>query len=129
MTTIDSRTLYLKWDPPFTLNVTQVSPDNISGYVLHITNINTTQSRSQRVNQSEYVFRRQDWPCFLYAFNVSAVNKVGQGNSSELVLGSFHGVDMQENCKSKIFHCHPLDSPFVASIFKSTCSGKLKPKT
>ena len=73
----------LSWGEPFSLDITDVDPD-ISHYKVCYTLINDRKlSLCTRVNQTEFTFLYISVPLL---FNVSAVNVVGEGNSSSILL-------------------------------------------
>ena len=86
----------LRWDAPFSLDITNVDPD-ISNYMVFVTNLNTSQNGSETVagTETEYVFTNLSGegqnPCHVYAFTIAGMNLAGEGNSSETVLGSIRG--------------------------------------
>lgn len=84
----------LRWDAPFSLDITNVEPD-ISNYRVFITNLNTSRNGSETVAGTGFEFtnlpEEDPNPCYIYAFTIAAVNIVGEGNVSELVLGNIRG--------------------------------------
>ena len=70
----------LSWDEPFFLDITDIEPD-ISHYNIcySLVNVTAQKSRCNQVTQAEYVFLYVNIPLL---FTVSAVNVVGEGNSS-----------------------------------------------
>ena len=73
----------LSWDEPFSLDITDVDPD-ITHYKVCYTLINAEKlSLCTHVNQTEYTFLYVSLPLL---FTVSAVNVVGEGNSSSILL-------------------------------------------
>ena len=80
-----SSAIHLYWDPPFTLNITNVDPD-IPGYIVSITNINTTVTRERNVTEPEFIFQEEGYdPCHVYLFKVRAWNPVGVGEPSDIM--------------------------------------------
>ena len=86
--------MLLRWDAPFSLNITDVDSD-ISNYTVFITNLNTSRNGSETVTETEFVFtnlpEEDPNPCYIYIFGVTAVNIVGEGNISEPVQGNIRG--------------------------------------
>ena len=81
----------LHWDPPFTLDITNVDPD-IPGYTISITNTNTNVTSERNVTKPELLFQEEGYdPCHVYLFEVSALNPVGVGNTSDVVDEGFGG--------------------------------------
>ena len=78
----NSSAIQLNWDPPFTLDITNVELD-ISGYTVSITNNNTKVTSKRNVTKPEFLFQEEGHDaCHVYLFNVSALNPVGVGNTS-----------------------------------------------
>ena len=81
----------LYWDPPFTLDITNVTLD-ILGYTVSITNNNTKVTSERNVTKPEFLFQEEDYdPCHVYLFEVSAWNPVGVGNTSDVLDECFGG--------------------------------------
>ena len=72
----------LKWDEPFSLDITDVDPD-IECYNVCYSLVNVTAEKSQCtcVNQTEYTFLCVSVPLL---FTVSAVNVVGEGEATSI---------------------------------------------
>ena len=87
----NSSTIHLYWDPPFTLDITNVNPD-ISGYTVSITNTNTNVTSERNVTKPEFLFQEEGYdPCHVYVFEVSAWNPVGVGEKSDVIDECFGG--------------------------------------
>ena len=81
----NSSTIHLYWEPPFTLDITGVDPD-ILGYTVSITNNNTNVASERNVTKPEFLFQEEDYdPCHVYLFEVSALNPVGVGETSDAI--------------------------------------------
>ena len=81
--------IHLYWDPPFTLDITNVDPD-IPGYTVSITNNNTNVTSERNVTEPEFLFQEEGYdPCHVYLFEVSAWNPVGVGEKSDVIDESF----------------------------------------
>ena len=88
-TQANSSAIRLYWDPPFTLDITNVDPD-ISGYTVSITNTNTNVTSERNVTKPEFLFQEEGYdPCHVYLFEVSALNPVGVGNTSDVMNKCF----------------------------------------
>ena len=87
----NSSAVHLYWDPPFTLDITDVDPD-IPGYTVFITNNNTNVTKERNVTKPEFLFQEEGYdPCHVYLFRVSAWNLVGVGEKSDVIHQSFGG--------------------------------------
>ena len=87
----NSSAIHLYWDPPFTLDITNVNPD-ISGYTVSITNTNTNMTSERNVTEPEFLFQEEGYdPCHVYLFEVSALNPVGVGEKSDVIDECFGG--------------------------------------
>ena len=87
----NSSAIYLSWDPPFTLDITNVDPD-IPGYTVSITNNNTNVTSERNVTEPEFLFQEEGYdPCHVYLFRVSAWNPVGVGEPSDTMDKCFGG--------------------------------------
>ena len=72
----------LNWDEPFSLDITNVEPD-ISYYKVCYSLSNSNKSQCKYINQmTEFTFPNVNIPLL---FTVSAVNIVGEGNTSSLL--------------------------------------------
>ena len=78
----NSSAIHLYWDPPFTLDITNVTAD-ILGYTVSITNINTKVTREWNVTEPEFLFQ-EDLCDVYYSFSVVARNPVGKGENSTM---------------------------------------------
>lgn len=76
--------IHLKWEPPFTLNITNTTKPEISSYFLQVTNLNTGNMTRVKATATEY-FLQVDGDCITYEICILAVNCVGEGNLSEFV--------------------------------------------
>ena len=85
-----SSAIHLYWDPPFTLDITNVDPD-IPGYTVSITNNNTKVTREWNVTEPEFLFQEDHDPCHVYLFRVRAWNPVGVGEKSDVIDKCFGG--------------------------------------
>ena len=87
-------TLILRWNPPFTLDLTHVDPD-IVGYTVYYKNLDTGMTEAVDVNETEFSFTGLPGevtdPCHVYEFRVSAWNVVGESDSSTVLRTSFRG--------------------------------------
>ena len=87
----NSSAIRLYWDPPFTLDITNVDLD-ISGYTVSITNTNTSVTSERNVTKPEFLFQEEGYdPCHVYLFEVSALNLVGVGEKSDVMDKCFDG--------------------------------------
>ena len=78
----NSSAIHLCWDPPFTLDITNVDPD-ILRYTVSITNNNTKVTSERNVTEPEFIFQEEDYDaCHVYLFTVRAWNPVGVGEPS-----------------------------------------------
>ena len=86
----NSSAIHLNWEPPFTLDITNVDPD-ISGYTVSITNTNTNVTSERNVIKAEFLFQEEenDTHYGYYSFSVSALNPVGVGEKSDAIGESF----------------------------------------
>ena len=85
----NSSAIHLYWDPPFTLDITNVTLD-ISGYTVSITNTNTNVTSDRNVTKPEFLFQEEGYdPCHVYLFEVSAWNPVGVGETSDVMNKCF----------------------------------------
>ena len=79
----NSSAILLCWDPPFTLDITDVDPD-IPGYTVSITNNNTKVTSERNVTKPEFIFQEEGYdPCHVYLFRVRAWNPIGMGEPSD----------------------------------------------
>ena len=85
----NSSAIRLYWNPPFTLDITNVDPD-ISGYTVSITNNNTKVTREKNVTKPEFLFQ-EDLCDVYYSFSVRAWNLVGKGEKSDKMYECFRG--------------------------------------
>ena len=76
----DRCTRRLSWDQPFSLDITDVNPD-ISHYKVCYSLSNVNKPQCTYVNQTEFAFLNVGIPLL---FSVSAVNVVGEGNTSSI---------------------------------------------
>ena len=81
---INTTTIHLRWEAPFSLSITRISKPDISGYSLQITNQNTGNATRVNTTTTEY-FLLVDGDCITYETRVRAINVVGKGNLSESV--------------------------------------------
>lgn len=95
---INTTTIHLRWEPPFTLRITGTTKPEISNYLVQITNLNTGNVTRVNVTASEY-FLLADRDCITYEVHVLAVNDVGEGNLSESVtITSLGGEEVSYAC-------------------------------
>ena len=81
----NSSAIHLYWDPPFSLDITNMDPD-IPGYIVSITNNNTKVTSEKNVTEPEFIFQEEDHdPCHVYLFRVRAWNPVGVGEPSDIM--------------------------------------------
>lgn len=76
--------MILRWDKPFSLDITDVTPD-ISHYNVCYTLFTAKEPQCTCVNETELIFLNASVPLL---FTVSAVNIVGEGNASSVVHNS-----------------------------------------
>ena len=87
----NSSAIHLYWNPPFTLDITNVDPD-IPGYTVSITNNNTDLTKDWNVTEPEFLFQEEGHdPCHVYLFRVRAWNPVGVGKKSDVIDECFGG--------------------------------------
>ena len=84
--TASNATPSLTWEPPFTLDITNVDPD-ITGYCVDV--INSTSSETVhsecRITDTEFCYPiPPDASCHIYFFAITAVNEVGMGEIANL---------------------------------------------
>lgn len=89
--------IHFRWTTPFTLDITNVSPD-IAHYVVTIANINTGEVVIKNTTMNGYNFTREDYVhCDRFSFQVAAVNGAGVSNRSEGIVASFAGRELNFN--------------------------------
>ena len=71
----------LSWNDPFSLDITDEDPD-IKHYKICYTLVDVNKSQCTLVNQTEFTFLNVSVPLL---FTVSAVNVVGEGNTSSIL--------------------------------------------
>ena len=92
------QTLQLTWEPPYSLDITNVEPD-ILNYIVHIL-VYTTSSDSatetsmtvSAYNTQYTVVREHPQSCKVMEFTVSAVNAAGESNVSNPAKVSVGGM-------------------------------------
>ena len=92
------QTLQLTWEPPYSLDITNVEPD-ILNYIVHIL-VHTTDSDSatetsttvSAYNSQYTVVREHPQSCKVMEFTVSAVNAAGESNVSNPAKVSVGGM-------------------------------------
>ena len=102
--------IILSWSPPFSLNVTGVDPD--IWYTVLISNvtdgdnpIDVSCADCHSLTQSNYVFTSADpSPCHKYNFTIIPENEVGEGSSSEPVIGYFTTGNILTSCSFKVLN-------------------------
>ena len=78
----------LKWDEPFSLDITDVDPDIKCDNVCYsLVNISAEKSQCTCVNQTEYTFLCVSVPLL---FTVSAVNVVGEGEATSILHNGYN---------------------------------------
>ena len=119
----------LRWDAPFSLDITGVEPD-ISNYIVFIVNLNTNKSNSVILTSTEYEFTNLPGetpnPCYIHSFTVTAINMAGEGNSSEPVLrsireGMYIHVDEFNTSDIPVSHCQPCINSGLVECFREKC--------
>ena len=77
----------LTWEPPFTLDITEIDPD-ITGYCVDVTS--SMISHLECVNKTEFSYPvPPDAGCNTYSFTITPINIVGHGESSTVsVVGT-----------------------------------------
>ena len=89
-----STAILLRWDPPFTLNITDVDPD-IAGYTVYCRNLDTGMTEAVNVTEPVFIFTglpgEDPDPCHVYEFRVSAWNVVGESGNGTVLWTSFRG--------------------------------------
>ena len=92
--TTTSTTILLRWDPPFTLNITDVDPDIVS-YTVYCRNLDTGMTEVANVNEPVFNFTgvqgEDPDPCHVHEFRVSAWNVVGESDKSTVLQTCFRG--------------------------------------
>jgi len=87
--------LHLTWQPPFTLDITNLTIDIL--YCINVYNItHNSQNDLFRImcnlNQSEYDFRvTTPSPCYQFKFEVIPINGAGNGTSNNISGYLFNG--------------------------------------
>ena len=92
--TVSNSTLFLTWEPPFTLDITSEDPD-ITGYCVDVVDStsSTTLLSQCGINETEYSYPLpQDAVCHSYVLSITPVNVIGRGiSSSVLYIGTEAG--------------------------------------
>ena len=110
----------ISWGEPFSLDITDIEPD-ISHYNVCYSLRNADKSRCLYVNQTEFSFLNVSVPLL---FTVSAVNVVGEGNSSSILYGG-NGCAKTTGMNRIIiiaaflrYLCPPLQTPPISMLLK-----------
>ena len=82
-----SALITLTWTPPFTLNITNFSPD-ISGYCVDVVDHTSSSTLHSECNITKTQFSYPITDCHVYNFTVTPVNRVGNGTRHYTYTGT-----------------------------------------
>lgn len=104
--TVQASTISLTWIPPFTLDITFVTPD-IEGYCVSVDVITTKSAStliySECVNVTEFSYPLPpDTGCHTYSFNVTPVNIAGNGTSATVSYSPTESKFSSHPCRYKL---------------------------
>ena len=82
-------TISLSWDAPFTLDLTDITPD-ITGYKITVENINTGAVTSHTVNAPPFtIVCEEPMTCSSVRLSVRGLNDFGEGRQSEAITAHY----------------------------------------
>lgn len=94
---VTPQTLQLTWEPPYSLDITDVDPDILNytiytlTYTIHSGNATETNMSISANNTQYTMVREHPQLCTVLEFKVSAVNAAGESNKSAPVKVSVGG--------------------------------------
>ena len=124
-----NHTIQISWDPPETLDLTDIEPD-ISHYIVRIrsNSSNSFQEETITISETEYIFRlRGIDQCMPYEIMVTGVNLVGSGANST-VHASFSGECGHNHGMSEIVRVRSLPCKYAVYMLPeigSSICGRL----
>lgn len=87
--TSTATTILLSWDAPFTLDLTDITPD-ITGYRVRVENTNTGSLANFNVIAPPFAIVCEDFAhCNSLRLSVSGLNSYGEGSQSDVIVAQF----------------------------------------